>query len=328
MTSLPRNVEVLEPRDSVLVSKPSELLGPRSRVGKGFSDQASGHVYENLEVRLDAEAATFWCYMDPIGRPSFTPPVLRDITRMQHAVKRMFDTAGSEAEPPFRYFVFGSRTPGIYSLGGDLGFFIEHIRKGDRAAMTRYAHYAIEAVYRNSVQFHAPVVTIGLIQGDALGGGFECAMSLNLMVAEKSAKMGLPEILFNLFPGMGAYSFLTRRLDVQRAEKLITSGTVYTAAELYEMGIVDVLAEDGCGESAVREYIATNRSKWNAHYAMFQARQRVKPITLEELRDVVDIWVDAALRLPESDVRKMERLVSSQERRMAQIRHMPEAAVA
>ncbi len=328
MTSLPRNVEVLEPRDSVLVSKASELLSPRTRAGNLFPTEVARQAYENLEVRLDADAATFWCYMNPTGRPSFTPPMLRDITRMQHSVKRMFDAAGGDGEPPFRYFVFASRTPGIYSLGGDLGFFIEHIRQGDRAAMTRYAHYAIEAVYRNSAQFHVPVVTIGLVQGDALGGGFECAMSLNLMVAEKSAKMGLPEILFNLFPGMGAYSFLTRRLDVQRAEKLITSGCIYSAAELHEMGIVDVLAEDGCGESAVREYIATNRCKWNAHYAMFQARQRVRPITLEELRDVVDIWVDAALRLPESDLRKMERLVASQDRRMAALRRVPESAVA
>ncbi|MGH7087131.1 MAG: crotonase/enoyl-CoA hydratase family protein, partial [Acetobacteraceae bacterium] len=83
-----------------------------------------------------------------------------------------------------------------------------------------------------------------------------------------------------------------------------------------------------CGESAVKEYIAANRRKWNAHYAMFQARQRVRPITLDELRDVVDIWVDAALRLPDADLRKMERLVASQDRRMAAIRKEPVSAVA
>ncbi|MGH7189707.1 MAG: crotonase/enoyl-CoA hydratase family protein [Acetobacteraceae bacterium] len=328
MTSLPRNLEVLETRDLVLVSEPTELLGPTARTGSSFAAEVGGQSYEHLDVTLDPDADTFWCFMNPTGRPSFTPPVLRDITRMQHSVKRMFDRAGENQPPPFRYFVFGSHTPGIYNLGGDLGFFLEHIRNGDRAGMTRYAHYAIEAVYRNSAAFHVPAVTIGLVQGDALGGGFECAMSLNLIVAEKSAKMGLPEVLFNLFPGMGAYSFLSRRLDVQRAEKLITSGRIYSAVELHEMGIVDILAEDGCGESAVKEYIAANRRKWNAHYAMFQARQRVRPITLDELRDVVDIWVDAALRLPDADLRKMERLVASQDRRMAAIRKAPVSAVA
>ncbi|MDA8052157.1 MAG: crotonase/enoyl-CoA hydratase family protein [Rhodospirillales bacterium] len=328
MTSLPRKLEALETRDLVLVSESSDINGPESRTSERLLDELATHAYENLEVKIEPDAETFWCFMNPLGRPSFTPSVLRDITRMQHSVKRMFEAEGRRGEPPFRYFVFASRTPGIYNLGGDLGFFIDHIRKGDRAAMIRYAHYAIEAVYRNSAAFHVPVVTIALVQGDALGGGFECAMSLNLLVAEKSAKMGLPEILFNLFPGMGAYSFLSRRLDVQRTEQLITSGCIYTAAELHEMGIVDVLAEDGCGESAVRDYIASHRRRWNAHYAMFQARQRVRPVTLDELRDVVDIWVDAALRLPEPDLRKMERLVASQDRRMASLRRAPEAAVA
>jgi len=328
MTSLPKNLEALETRDPVFCSEPSQLGDEKSFINGLLKDDLAARNYENLQLRLDAQAETLWCFMDPVGRPSFTPPVLRDITRMQHAVKRMFETSDRANQPPFRYFVFASRTPGIYNLGGDLGLFIDCIRKGDRAGMTRYAHYAIEAVYRNSAAFHVPVVTIALVQGDALGGGFECAMSLNMIVAEKSAKMGLPEILFNLFPGMGAYSFLSRRLDVQRAEKLITSGRTYTAVELHEMGIVDVLAEDGCGESAVQDYVASHRRKWNAHYAMFQARQRVRPVTLDELRDVVDIWADAALRLPESDLRKMQRLVASQDRRMAALRHVPEAAVA
>jgi DSF synthase len=327
MTSQPKNLEALEARNLMFVSQPSELIGPRSRVLPLHEEVASEH-YENLDVSLDPESETFWCYMRPTGRPSFTPPALRDITRMQHTIKRLFDAQGRAAPPPFRYFVFGSSTPGIYNLGGDLGFFVDRIRKGDRAAMTNYAHYAIEAVYRNSAAFHVPAVTIALVQGDALGGGFECALSLNLIVAERSAKMGLPEILFNLFPGMGAYSFLSRRLDVLRAEKLITSGRIYSAVELHEMGIVDVLADNGQGESVVRDYIDSNRRKWNAHYAMFQARQRVRPVTLEELRDVVDIWVDAALRLPEQDLRKMERLVASQDRRMAALRTMPETIVA
>lgn len=328
MTSLPRNVEALGTRDRLLLSQPSGIIGAQSVGLSALSAQRGLERYENLDVRLDPENETFWCFMRPVGLPSFTPPVLRDITRMQHSIRRLFDTEGGGRNAACRYFVFGSKTPGIYNLGGDLASFIGWIRKGDRAAMTRYAHYAIEAVYRNSAAFHAPLVTIALVQGDALGGGFECALSLNLIVAEKSAKLGLPEVLFNLFPGMGAYSFLTRRLDVMRAEQMITSGRIYSAAELHEMGLVDVLAEDGQGESTVCEYIESHRRKWNAHYAMLQARQRVRPVTLEELRDVVDIWVDAALRLGEPDLRKMERLVSSQERRMAMVRSTPDALTA
>jgi DSF synthase len=328
MTSLPKNPGALESRDLAMLSAPSEILSLQSPTLCVPHTEDGVEHYENLELSFDPDNETLWCFMSPLGRPSFTPPVLRDITRMQHAVRRLFEARHAAGRPPFRYFVWGSNTPGIYNLGGDLAFFIDRIRKGDRTAMTRYAHYAIEAVYRNSASLHVPLVTIALVQGDALGGGFECALSLNVLVAEKNAKMGLPEILFNLFPGMGAYSFLSRRLDVLRTEKMITSGRIYSAAELHEMGIVDVLSDDGQGESVVRDYIDSHRRKWNAHYAMFQARQRVRPVTLEELRDVVDIWVDAALRLQEPDLRKMERLVASQERRMAMLRGTCEARTA
>src|SRR5207249_864252 len=84
-----------------------------------------------------------------------------------------------------------------------------------------------------------------------IGGGFECAMSSDIIVAEESAQLGLPEILFNLFPGMGAYSLLSRRIGARAAEELILSGRVLSAAKLHEMGIVDVLAPNGGGETAV-----------------------------------------------------------------------------
>jgi DSF synthase len=158
---------------------------------------------------------------------------------------------------------------------------------------------------------------MALVQGDALGGGFECALSFDLIVAEKSAKMGLPEVLFNLFPGMGAYSFLSRKIGTMAAEKMIMSGKVYTAEELHGMGVVDILAEDGEGEIATAEYIERNSRKHNAHTAIYRSRRRVNPVTYEELRDVVDIWVDAALKLTEPDLRKMARLTSAQDRRLA-----------
>ena len=328
MTSLPRSPQSLESRDDLMLSESSDVIRLQAPTFRAPGAANGMERYENLDVSFDPDNETLWCYMSPLGRPSFTLPVLRDITRMQHSIRHLFEARRSQGGPPCRYFVWGSNTPGIYNLGGDLGFFIDRIRRGDRAAMTRYAHYAIEAVYRNSAAFHVPLVTIALVQGDALGGGFECALSLNMIVAEKSAKMGLPEILFNLFPGMGAYSFLSRKLDVLRAEKIITSGRIYSAGELHEMGLVDVLADDGEGESVVRDYIEAHRRKWNAHYAMYQARQRVRPVTLEELRDVVDIWVDAALRLQEPDLRKMERLVASQDRRMTALRAAPEARTA
>jgi DSF synthase len=218
------------------------------------------------------------------------------------------------------YYVTASRTPGVFNLGGDLSLFVLLIKAGDRQALSHYARLCIDVQYPRSQSFFSPTLTsIALVQGDALGGGFECALSLDMIVAERSAKMGLPEILFNLFPGMGAYSFLSRRIGAIATEKMITSGRIYTAEELHEIGVVDVLAEDGKGAETVREYVAEHGRKHNAHRALYQARRRVNPIPLDELRDVVDIWVEACLGLGEADLRKMGRLTAAQDRRRATV---------
>ncbi|GBL47504.1 RpfF protein [Sulfuriferula multivorans] len=151
-----------------------------------------------------------------------------------------------------------------------------------------------------------------------MGGGFESALSAHVMIAEKSALMGLPEVLFNLFPGMGAFSFLSRKIGMQAADTMVRSGKVYTATELYGMGVVDVLAEDGQGEKALYDWIRKNHRSLNSFQAIQRAKQRVNPLTVEELYEITEIWVDAALRLSERDLKIMERLVRAQNRKVTE----------
>jgi DSF synthase len=277
--------------------------------------EVASHRYDTLAVEVDPEARTYWCTMLPQGRGSFSPQMLADMRDVQRTIKRMFTERAHEPQRPFDYFVVNSRVPGTFNLGGDLELFADKIRAGDREALRDYAYTCIKVVHTSHISFDVPVVTLALVQGDALGGGFECALSMDMIVAERSAKLGLPEIMFNLFPGMGAYSFLSRRLDAARAEKMILSGRIYSAEELHEMGIVDILAEDGQGEEAVREYIDRHAYRHNAYRAVFQARKRVNPVTFDELRDITDVWVEAAMGLSESDLRRMARLTAAQDRR-------------
>ena len=207
--------------------------------------------YSDLEVSITTEDRAFWCFMKPRERPSFTLPLLRDLGHMQSLIDALFTSTPPGAVTPFDYFVLGSRARGVFNLGGDLGLFAEKIRQGDRDGLRRYAHACVISGYANYTGYGHGVVTIALIQGDALGGGLEAPLSCDVMVAERQAKFGLPEILFNLFPGMGAYSFLSRRIGAAKAEEMILSGRLYTAAEMHALGVVDVLAEEGEGERAV-----------------------------------------------------------------------------
>jgi DSF synthase len=115
---------------------------------------------------------------------------------------------------------------------------------------------------------------------------------------------------------MGAYQLLSRRIGVRAAEEIILSGRLVSAAKLHEMGVVDVLAKDGQGESAVQQWIAANRRRQNGTQAVYRLRQIVNPITRAELDAVADSWVEAALRLTERDLRMMSWLVRAQQERV------------
>lgn len=291
--------------------------GAASRGGASPQALAASRNYNTLRLTYEAAASIMWARMAPSGRPICSMDALEDVAAMHGHFKEMFKVSHEAGlSKPFEYFVFGSDSPGVYSLGGDLQLFIECARARDREAIRRYARMCAHLAHENSVGFGLPVVTIALVQGDALGGGFEIAMQWDMIVAERSAKFGLPEILFGLFPGMGAYSFLSRRIAPAKAKEIILSGRVYSAEEMHAAGIVDVLAEDGQGEDAIYSHVKRMAGKHNAERAFYNTRRRVNPITQQELLDVVDTWADAVFELTDADFRKMEYLVARQDRRL------------
>jgi DSF synthase len=292
----------------------SGMTKPKPATEPAHSSQAN-LLLPYIDVDLDFDQRVYWAAMRPSQHPMITMELLRDMMCVQESARAIMEEGNREQRHLLDYFVAASQTPGVYNFGGNLAYFADCIQRGNHEGLREYAYACIDVVYGNAMAFHTPLITIALVQGDALGGGFECALSFDVLIAEKSAKMGLPEVLFNLFPGMGAYSFLSRKVGTAAAEKLIMSGKVYTAEELHNLGIVDVLAEDGQGENAVWDYIARNRRKHNAHKAIYRTKRRVDPVTYEELRDIVDIWLETAMNLGEQDLRKMMRLVTAQERR-------------
>src|SRR5207249_9331698 len=124
----------------------------------------------------------------------------------------------------------------------------------------------------------------------------------SVLIVEESSRLGFPEILFNLFPGMGAFSFLSRKIGRRAAEEMITSGTIYCARQLYDSGVVDVLTPDGTGEAAVHSFIRKHSRNLTGRQGFERARNEVSPITEQELLRVVEIWADTALKLQERDL--------------------------
>jgi DSF synthase len=277
-----------------------------------------GRPDSQFQTEFEPGTGTIWGYFNPRGTPCFSLGLLKDIRAHDNALAVNGGRVEIDGEQyPVRYYVCGSRVPDVFSLGGDLALFVLLIKARDREALAHYARMCIDNMHARIQNYYAPsLVTISMVQGDALGGGFECALSSDVVIAEESAQMGLPEILFNLFPGMGACSLLTRRIGLRAAEELILSGRMLPAADLHAAGIIDLVVKDGEAETVTRDWISRNSRRHNGTAAVFRARQTAHPITRQELDAIAEIWVDAALRLEDRDLRMMGRIVRSQMRRM------------
>jgi DSF synthase len=266
--------------------------------------------YQQLEHQYDANLKAMWFFMKATPRPCFTQTLLSEL----HSLFKDIEIENEQSES-IEYLIAASGVPGVYNLGGDLNNFRKYILAGAKEELRQYAYSCLDLGYKCTTGFDQDITTIALIQGQAMGGGFEAALSCNVLVAEESAQIGFPEILFNLFPGMGAHCYLSRRVHPGIADRIITSGRSYTGAELYEMGIVDVLAKDGEGVVEVNNFIKQHRKRRIGNLAMQRARASLNPITLKELQHISDIWVEAALQLDERALRTMARLVSAQDKK-------------
>ena len=92
-----------------------------------------------------------------------------------------------------------------------------------------------------------PMPTIAAVHGFALGGGFELALACDLIVADATAVVGLPEVSVGVIPGGGGTQLLPRRVGAARAAELVFTARRVEAAEARELGLVDQLTDKGAG---------------------------------------------------------------------------------
>lgn len=265
---------------------------------------------QELDVLYDTERSALWTFMRPLARPSFTRAMLSDFEQWQSLIGEHF----GPKRVPLKYLILGSRSPGVFCFGGDLDLFHRLIREGNREGLTTYGYRCVEILNRNRHALDLPMVTIGLVQGQALGGGFEALLSFDFIIAEKGSKFALPEITFGLFPGMGAHPLLARKIGTALANRMILSNETYSAEQMYELGIVHQLAEPGEGVAAVREFM--NKSD-RRHAGLVNARRAMRVtghVEMAEFYKIVDLWADAALQLREQDLKLMQRLADAQVR--------------
>lgn len=281
------------------------MIMPVMKHKKNNNDES----YKEINTYFDHEQSALWMYMKSTKLPCFNPETLSELMTLFDSIRYR------QSDNSTKYIIAASAFPAVYNLGGDLDYFSHCIESADREKLRKYAYNCIDLGYLCHNQFEQDVTSIALVQGSALGGGFEAALSCNVLIAEESAMLGFPEVNFNLFPGMGAFTYLSRRVPIKLAEKMIISGKQYSAKELFEYGIIDVLAKDGEGKEVTNKFIQEHRTKQQARIAIEKAKSHTMPITLSELYEIADIWVDAALKIKPDSLNTMRRLINAQQRK-------------
>jgi len=263
-----------------------------------------------LDCLYDDRDAALWTFMNPRGRPSFTPGLLHDFENWQDLIEGGF----GPDKVPLRYLILGSRAEDVFCFGGDLDLFQRLIRERNRAGLVEYGHRCCTILDRNIRTLDIPMLTVGLVQGAALGGGFEALLSFDYIVAERQSTFALPEIMFGLYPGMGAHALLARKLGSALADRIIVSNETYTAEQMHEFGIVHHLAEPGGGVDAVRDFIKKGDRRHAGLVGSRKAMKHVWQLERDELFRITELWADTALQLREQDLKMMSRLVAAQAR--------------
>lgn len=265
--------------------------------------------FTQLAGYYEEDRRTIWMMLRAQPRPCFNHALIEEIMNMSWLVRQ----SGFVVD----FWVTGSLVPDMYNTGGDLRFFVECIQNGRREALRAYARACVDCVHAASRGFDTGAISLAMVEGSALGGGFEAALAHHFVLAQRDARLGFPEIAFNLFPGMGGYSLVARRAGMKLAEELIYRGESHTAEWHERVGLVDVLFEPGHGYMSTRTFIDTLLPKLNGVRAMLRARQRVLQLPRSELMDITEDWVDAAFCLEPKDIAYMERLVMLQNRHNA-----------
>lgn len=272
----------------------------------------------HFSVYYEAGRRTLWTFMHPQPRPCMSAALMAEYRALGEAVR-----AASER---IDFWVMASAVPGTFNLGGDLALMSSKVKQQERDALLGYARVASDLMRDVLARFGTDVVTIALVEGTALGGGLEMALAHNYILAQRDARIGFPEVAFNMIPGIGGYSLAARRAGRRFAEKVIGEGMVHHAERFVQSGMVDEVFEPGQGIAAAHAFIDSLRPRLINTRALMRARAKTFPVPYDEIWGIAQDWVDAAFMLEEKDLATMEALVQLQNKKMA--RATPQAVAA
>lgn len=180
-----------------------------------------------------------------LDRPDALNAVSTDMARALVAATRELAD-----DPTVRAVVVSSSSARAFCVGADLKerntFTDDDLRR--QREVTRRAYGGVLAL---------PMPVVAAVEGYALGGGLEIALSCDIVVADGTAVLGLPEVSVGVIPGGGGTQLLTRRIGWSRAADLVFTARRLDVAEAYRLGVVDRAVDDGTARATALDLAST-----------------------------------------------------------------------
>ena len=201
-----------------------------AKTGQGFfAYKRPDEGFEQGEaVQLETRGATAIAWLDRPPANSLSPQVIAELGRVWDHV---------EASGSIRALVIASANPMLFCAGADIKAFTQ--MDGETgAALLNEAHTLLRRMEESST------VTIAAVNAVAFGGGCELAMACDVRIAAQSASFGQPEVNLGIMPGFGGTQRLPRLVGTARALELNLTGDPISAAEAFEVGLVNRIVPD------------------------------------------------------------------------------------
>ena len=171
----------------------------------------------------------------------------------------------------------------VIVLTGSGGYFVAGSDIAEMATMTPTQHVAWATDHVFNIVRGCKKPLIAAIEGYALGGGCELALTCDMVIAGNSTQLGQPEIRVGIMPGAGGTQRLLRTIGKYRAMKMVLTGESVSAPDAFAMGLLSEIVEDGQALPRALELAKTIA--------------RMPPLAVRAIKEVMQLGQDAPLEM-------------------------------
>ncbi|MGB7585640.1 MAG: enoyl-CoA hydratase/isomerase family protein [Terriglobales bacterium] len=206
-----------------------------------------------------------------------------------------FVTALEAQESEASSLIIHSELKPGFCAGADLRELYTRSSEMEAADAAKGVRNYLERIHRvmNAIDA-SPLTTVAAVHGVTFGGGFELALTCDLIIADKMTRFCFPELRLGLIPGFGGIPRLKRDLGNAVVRDLLLTGRSFNAIKAQQIGIVSQVVSEGEALRAARA-TAAQLKKFDRTTAA-AAKKFVKPIPYEELKQEIDLFCELFAR--------------------------------